>query len=257
MRIWYQSAVEAGTAENYRAALNAHFERVGDETTQVDFSGVPVGTWRGYDAASGSGYPYLFSAQGCPAILQNAITAQREGYDAFIIGSFTEPAVREIRSVVDIPVISAFEANLLTACSLARTIGLVVPNEDVAYFAHLNVQEHKLSDRVAPIRILSPEYTDGRLNAAFDDPAELLEHFKATVREARRDYVDAIIPAEGIIAEIVAVNGLTQVDDVVVLDAIGIPILYAEHMVKLWRQTGLRVGRRWHYRNPSLPLSDL
>lgn len=252
MRICYQSGVETGTAANYVEALKAHFRRVADESTEINFSGVPAGTWQGYQAAQASGYPQIFKAHGCPAFLDNAMAAEREGYDAFIVGAFTEPAVREIRSAVEIPVISALEATLLTACTVARRIGLIVPNEDVGYVVHLNVQEHRLQDRVAAIRVMSPELSDSDLNAAFDDPGPLLARFEETARLAIADHVDAVIPAEGIIAAIVARQGLLQVDGATVLDAIGIPILYAQFMRQLWDRTGLRPGRRWHYRKGQL-----
>src|SRR5262245_39306997 len=57
--------------------------------------------------------------------IRNALDAEREGYDAFVIGHFQEPGLLEIRGAVDIPVIGLGEATLLAALSMGRQLGLV------------------------------------------------------------------------------------------------------------------------------------
>jgi allantoin racemase len=256
MRIWYQSAVEEGKAANYRRALENHFKRVADRGTEVRFHGVPANTWKGLHAAEAAGYPYLLRTRGYQAFLHNALRAEHERYDAFVIGAFTEPALREIRASIDIPVVSGLEAVLLNACTVAKRMALLVPKEEVAYSVRLSVQEHGLAERVAGVYITSPELSDAELDAAFIDAGPVVERFEATARRALSDYVDAIIPAEGILGEIVATHGPRQIEGAAVLDSIGIPVLQAELMGRLWQRTGLRAGRRWHYRRPPINLID-
>ena len=55
-------------------------------------------------------------------MIENAIKAEREGYDAFVLGSFSEPFLREIRSAVDIPVASVVESSVLVGCSLGHYV---------------------------------------------------------------------------------------------------------------------------------------
>jgi hypothetical protein len=55
-----------------------------------------------------------------------------------------------------------------------------------------------------------------------------------------------VIPAESILATLTAREGLHEVDGAAVLDAIAIPVAFAEMMVTLHRRAGLRTGRRWH-----------
>src|SRR5262249_1005694 len=57
--------------------------------------------------------------------IRNALDAEREGYDAFVIGHFQEPGLLEIRGAVDIPVVGLGEATLLAALSMGRQLGLV------------------------------------------------------------------------------------------------------------------------------------
>ncbi len=39
-------------------------------------------------------------------MIDKALQAEREGYDAFIIGSYSEPFLKETRAAVNIPVLS-------------------------------------------------------------------------------------------------------------------------------------------------------
>src|SRR5262245_54915735 len=59
-----------------------------------------------------------------------AMVAEREGFDAFALGCFFDPALRAARSLVNIPVVGLGESCALVACSLARKFGLVTLCED-------------------------------------------------------------------------------------------------------------------------------
>ena len=257
MRIWYQSAVEMAGAGNYSAALNAHFARVADPGTQVHLFGVEPGAWAGQQPSQLMQYPAIFHAALGGAFLRNAIRAEREGYDAFIIGTYIEPYLRELRSAVDIPVVSSLETMLLVGCSMAHTVGLITLNQQLAWFIKTGIERHRLGARAGPVLVMEPALNERELNDLFSAPEAYLGRFVATAQQAVAAHADAIIPAEGILAEIVAANGITEVDGAVVMDGIGIPVAYAEMLVKLWRTAGLRVGRRWHQPRPPPELLDL
>lgn len=250
MRIWYQSAVEMTGAAPYRDALERHVARVADPGTQVEIHGVPAGTWAGFQPSQLFGCPAVFLAALGPALLRNAVQAASQGYDAFIIGTYIEPFLRELRSAVDIPVISSLEATLLVGCSTAHTVGLVTLNSQLLWSLHTSIERHRLAARVGPLLSMEPELTEKEIIGLFADPAAYLDRFKATARRAIAAHADAIIPAEGILAEIVSAAGITQIDGAAVLDGVGLPVAYAEMMAKLWSRTGLRTGRRWHHAMP-------
>ena len=50
-------------------------------------------------------------------LFDGALQAEAEGYDAFILGSFTDPWLRELRSAVDIPVVPLLKALCSSGCS--------------------------------------------------------------------------------------------------------------------------------------------
>ena len=49
------------------------------------------------------------------SILDSVIGAEQEGYDAVAIGNILDPALREARSMVDIPVLGLGETSMLTS----------------------------------------------------------------------------------------------------------------------------------------------
>lgn len=257
MKIWYQSAVEMSGPSPYWEALKGHFARVADEGTQVDVFGVDPGSWAGQQPSQLFGYPAVFHAALGPAFMRAALRAEREGYDAFIIGTYIEPYLRELRSAVDIPVISNLEATVLVGCSCAHTIGLVTLNQQLLWSLKISLERHRLMERIGPMLVMTPELNEREVIGLLAEPGAYLDTFLETARRAVSAHADAIIPAEGILAEFAVINGITEVDGAVVLDGVGIPLKYTEMMVRLRRTTHLRPGRRWHYAKPSAEVLGL
>jgi Asp/Glu/hydantoin racemase len=62
----------------------------------------------------GARYPHPITDFRCAAqAVANALTAEEQGYDAFVIGHFAEPGLAEARAAVRIPVIGLGEATAL------------------------------------------------------------------------------------------------------------------------------------------------
>jgi allantoin racemase len=250
VRVWFQSAVEMEGAPAYRQALQAHFARVADQATQVDIRGVDPGTWLGRQPSELMAYPAIHNAALCAAFLRNARRAAREGYDAFLVGTYIEPFLRELRAAVDIPVLSSLEATLLVGCSMGRRIGIVTLNDAVRGLVCDAIDRHGLGGRIAQVALVEPGLTERELTDLFAQPDAYLERFRAAVRRCVAAGADVIIPAETILAEIVTQRAIVDIDGATVLDGVGVPLAYTESIVRLWHRTGLRPGRRWSYPMP-------
>ena len=246
-RFWFQSTLEMDKAPEYNRALAEHCAHVLDPGSEIDFVGVPPGTWGGGQAAHLLGNPLAFHALLGRPFIGNAIRAEREGYDAYIIGTYVEPFLREIRCAVNIPVISSFEATLLMACTLGHTVGIVTLNRDLVWIHKLNVDKHRLSARVGPILPIEPELPERALGRLLDEPGEYLDSFRAAARRAVEAGADVIVPAEGLIAILAARHGFLEIDGATVLDGIAVPVCFAQMTAKLWSRAGLRTARRQHY----------
>src|SRR5437867_1373711 len=103
MRIWHQSSTEIDGLGVYKRALEAHAAKILGGEGRIEVHGIPAGRYRGRAPSDALGNPFVHHLVLEP-VLSNAVRAEQDGFDAFVIGSFSEPFLREVRSAVDIPV---------------------------------------------------------------------------------------------------------------------------------------------------------
>jgi len=250
MKIRYQSAVEMARMSQYGAALQEHFKRVAASDTVVDLHGAPAGTWGDLQPAKVSGYPAIFHAIMKSIFIRAALDAERDGYDAFILGTSIDPALREIRSLVDIPVISMSETAILVACTIASKIAIITPTDETGMIVCDHLENSGFGARISSVEVISPALADDALNAALGNPDELLQRFTQTAQKAIQKGAEAIFPAEGILAEVVAGNGLADIDGAQILDPIGLAVGFAEMRIHMRHKLNLQTARRQCYRKP-------
>jgi allantoin racemase len=246
VRIWHQSMTELEELGQYRTTLEAHARKVLSDRTAVSVHGLPAGSYGGLAPSDVLGYPYAYHLVLGHAI-EAAYQAEREGYDAFVVGSYSEPFLREIRSLVDIPVASLAESTFLVACSVGKYQALIANSPSIERIVSTQIHKHGLRERVMGVYSLDPPLTENRLSAAYQDADAMIESFLAVARRAIDAGADVVVPAEGVLAELLWANGVDRVDDVPVMDSLGVAWHYAEMMVGLWQRTNLRAGRRWEY----------
>ncbi|MHB0885802.1 MAG: aspartate/glutamate racemase family protein [Bacillota bacterium] len=85
-----------------------------------------------------------------PEIVDRAVAAEREGYDAFIIYCSSDPALAAAREMVSIPVIGPGEASILTAMALGQRLSIVTVLEETVpgnqrYYHRLGFPEWRLA----------------------------------------------------------------------------------------------------------------
>ncbi|MFJ4268669.1 aspartate/glutamate racemase family protein [Paenarthrobacter nicotinovorans] len=242
--------MEIEHAAPYFESLGTHLARLAGPGVEVSTFGAKPGTWGELQPAVASGAPYLFHHVVKNMFIEAALEAEESGYDALIVGATTDPGLREARSVVDIPIVSVFESSVLVSCTVARQCGIITPTQEVAHILHIHLDEYLLSGRVASWQTLERQLTDKDLNALFSDPTDALIAFLDSGRRAVKDGADAIIPAEGILAELVAASDIREVDGATVIDPVGTALVFAEMQVRLAKEAGLHPGRRWYYIRP-------
>jgi Asp/Glu/hydantoin racemase len=252
VRIWYQSIAEIDAHGGYAERLRAHFERVVGDVAEVELHGMPAGTYGNRSPIEVLDSPHLYTAVLARPLMDLAARAERDGFDAFVVGSYSEPFLRELRSQSTIPVLCVFETSLVVGFSVAHLVGLVTLTPDIVWMLHNLVDKAKFTGRVADIRALDPPLTEHDIEKLFADPGAAVESFRTAARTAVEAFADAVIPAEGLLNELVVGAGVSEVDGAPVIDGIGATLLHAVTMVRLRQRTGLGVGRRWHYRNTAL-----
>ena len=257
VRIWHQSMTELDGLDVYKASLERHATKVLEPEQSIEVHGMPKGAYRGRSPTAALSNAFAHHRILDP-VLDYAVHAERRGFDAFVVGSYSEPFLRELRSAIDIPVVSVAEATFFVACSIGRLAAPVSNDPGIARLVKQSIDAHGLDRRIQSPRWITPPLSEPQMADAFTDPAHLIQSFAATAREAIDDGADVIIPAEGVLSEFLYNNGFTMIDTVPVMDSFGVTWAYAAMMVKLRSRTGLSVSRKWDYQraDPQL-ISDL
>lgn len=246
MRICYQSMTAFSDMGAYAARLRDHAASVAAPGTEVHFQGLSPSLYGGLVPGDVFPYPYLkYVVQ--DAALEACVQAERQGFDAFVIGSFSEPHLRQSRSAVDIPVLSMPESAFLTACSLAERFALVTLSPKYARRVSEVIARHGMGQRVAGTFTLGEDIGEREASAALDDPRDMLAAFDAAASQAIAAGADMLLPAEGILNEVIHAGALREVRGAAVMDCVGVVLLHAEMLVRARQSLGLGYGRAWSY----------
>jgi Asp/Glu/hydantoin racemase len=180
-------------------------------------------------------------------IVENAIRAEREGYDAVAISCFLEPGLEAARSVVDIPVVSSCETALLISSAIGRAFGFLTLDEIIARELRELIRRYSYQDRVIIIAAMDPPITEHQLDKAFTGSPEFVKEFSLQADRLITAGADLIIPAEGVLNTALVRNEVHKIDRTPVLDSYGSLLAFAEMLVKLRRCSNLSVARGGAY----------
>jgi allantoin racemase len=255
IRYWHQSMTELEGLENYRAFLARHASKVLDSSVSVDLHGLKPGSYHGRAVTPALRNAFVYHRI-LDQILDYAIEAERSGFDAFVIGSFSEPFLREIRSVVRIPVVSILESTLLVSCSLGKSVAPIANGPEIAAVVDSAVESHGMGKRVLPAVSLYPAWHEPELAQAFGDPGRVIEAFTASARACIAAGAEVIVPAEGVLATVLSDNGVTAIDGAPVMDVFATTWHYGRMLIDLQRTFGLQVSDVGTYARGDLGLIE-
>jgi Asp/Glu/hydantoin racemase len=250
IRIWHQSITDLELLPEYAATLTHHATQVCDPDTTVEIHGVRPGSYP--DALTpieAIRYPWchqMLSAQ----IVNNAVQAQRQGFDAVAISCFFDPGLREARSLVDIPVVSLCETALFIATTVGGRFGLLGLGPDQVFALDELAARYGATDRIAAVLPLDPPVTENDLESMHGGGGDLEDRVEEVARRAVAQGADLIIPAEGVLNTALVRRGIRTLAGVPVMDAYGTLLSYAEMLVRLHRSTGMRVSHHGYYAGP-------
>jgi len=242
-RIWYQSFVDPVAQAPYVDRLRARLQRLAAPGVTVDVHGMTPPD-RHFHA--------LTEFRCADQAIRAALTAEKEGYDAFVMGHFQEPGLTEMRGSVDIPVVSLGEATLHFACTLGRRIGLVTINPVFVPWHEEQVRRHGLESRIAGVAAIEADLA--RFMRAFEDPAAqgaVRADFVARVAPLIARGADVIIPAGGIPMLLFAEQQPFLIEGTLVLEGIATVLEAAEMAVAMRRATGVVAARSGLYARAS------
>jgi allantoin racemase len=244
MRIWHQSFTVLDDVPHYRDALARHLRSQAQPGTTIDLHGMRPGTYPSDYPGTHIGYAYL-SGLHREQFVEGALRAQDEGYDAYFIATIPDTAYEEVRTLVDIPVVTVGHTSLLAAAALGDCVGIVNFIAALEPQLRRNARTYRLDALLGPVVQVEAAFHD--VMAAYADPKPLIEAFERAARQAIADGANVIVPGEGPLNVFLADQGVARVDDVPVLDSLGTCIRTAEMRAAQYAGCGLRPHRAGFY----------
>lgn len=247
MKLWYQSLSRHGQSESnpYSAELKKIIGSVIDPGTEVHIQGVTG------SAGIGQHYRWL-EYHDTKDVVYNAIQAEGEGYDAFLIGNISDAGIREAREQVNIPVLGLSETCMHLACMMGAKFGMVAISEKWILRLTENAQRYGLERQLAGIEPMRTSPVD--LKKGMMDPGHrvnLLEQFKSAASRLLERGAEVIIPAGGEIVVFTVEAGMYEFERAPIINGIVELVKMGETAVKLQRLTGRFISKRSSYAPPS------
>ena len=242
MKIWYQSYTDPDEHRDYIERLDRFLQAAKDPGTRIDLKGLKP---------SAKHVHGLTEFRCAEQVIRNAIQAEREGYDAFIVGHFQDAGLNEAKSVVDIPVLGLGESSMLYACTLGRKIGLVTIDRIFIPWHEDQVLRYGLEKRVVGVRAIDTNLDE--FMQAFTTEAGyrlVLDRFGREVAPLVANGIDVILPAGGLPMLLLAREQGFAIGGAPVVNGIPIAVKMAEMAVALHRLNGLAVSRAANFTKP-------
>jgi allantoin racemase len=241
-RIWYQSLTDPDADRSYFTRLSEYLRSVSSQGCEVEVFGIQPS----------AGHLHPITEFRCAAqVIANALTAEQQGYDAFVIGHFHDAGLAEARSAVRIPVVGLGEATMLHACTLGRKIGLVAINPVFIPSHEDQIARYGLQHRVIAVQAVQAQTE--QMNRAFEDEREyrmLREAFIGQAEPMLALGIDVIVPAGGYPMLLFSSERFFAVGGATVLNGLPVAVAAAETAIGLSRLNGTVTSRRTAYALP-------
>jgi allantoin racemase len=248
VKLFYQSmgVARRSTTGLYAQSLNQLLTQSAAPGTTVDVYGLSEG------AAIADQYRYLEYVD-TQEILANGLRAEKEGYDAFLIGNIFEPGLHALREILNIPVLGLCESSIHLACLMGPGFSIVNVNPKFVRKVTENIAGAGLTGRLVSIEHMQVE-RGAVLDNAFEDDAMrqmVVDQFTAAARRGIARGAEVIIPAGGIVMSILAKSSVHAVDKAPIVNGVIGLLKIAELAVQIKQLTGFFTSKTMMYAPPT------
>lgn len=245
MRILWQSSASLDRFPHYAEAIRSHAHERCATGTLLEVRGVPD-LFPDTSALHYKAFDFLNNH----ALIESALRAEHEGYDAIAVGCFLDPVLDELKELLDIPVLGLAETAMHMACMLGRRFAVL------SHTAPFNIKFHEdliakygLEKHAGPL--ISFELPFKELETGLNgNSAACLDRIRQAGRQAVAQGAEVILLGCGLMNLVGIRNGLTEIDGAPVLDISGALLKMTEAMVVLRRTSDLRISRKGYYARP-------
>jgi Asp/Glu/hydantoin racemase len=240
MRIWHQSFTVLGDLPAYREALRERIHKVVRPGTEVVLHGQIPGTYPSDYPGTDIKYSTLYWLHGLQWI-SAAREAERQGFQAMVLASIPSPMIRDIRTLVNIPVVGYGETAFHLSGLYGRRVGMLFFNTERLDFWPEQVRQWGVSERFAGISEAGVSFN--QVAQALSDPSKaqpvidtIIAHGEKMVREKG---VDVIVPGEMPMNLLLANAGVHHIGGATVIDGIATCFKMAETLHDLKQISGM------------------
>lgn len=249
MRIWHQSFTVLQDLPDYKAAMQDHIARVVRPGTEVQLNGLIPGTYPSNYPGTDIAYGALYSLHSLQWIVQG-LKAQRERFDAYAMASLPNPMIRQIRGLLDIPVVGYGEVSFHVASMIGYRFGVLVFIDKMIPLLREQIAEYGLAQRCCSIEPVG--FTFQEVLPAFSDPQPLIERFEKSAKKMIANGADVIVPGEMPLNILLSSNGVNKIGDVPIVDGLALTIKFSETFAELRETVGFSHSHHgWHSAKPS------
>ncbi len=195
-------------------------------------------------------YPHLYNSL---QIVKSIHRAEEQGYDAAVLGCMLQGGLKEARSIVDIPVIGAFESAAWLAAVLGRKFSVLVTDRSVKHVAEELVEQYGLAPRVASIRCLE----GGGFKMMINEPEDYIQFVSTAVKKlSEEDGAEAVIPFCTITGALLTSRKLLGSFGIPIAEPVCASLKMAEALSKLRKSLNLNICRKSVYMKPPKSFLD-
>lgn len=244
MRIRWQSFIDPAQHASYFSLLEAQLHDSAGAQVSYELIGIqPADTE----------LHRLSEARCALRAVANAVEAERDGCDAFLLGHFQDSGLHEARSAVSIPVLGLGETSMLHACTLGQRIGLITIDRIFIPWHQEQITRYGLSERVAGVSAMDAMEVSDYVSACRDEQslAFVLEQFERAAAPLLAAGADVLIPAGGLPALVLSRRSGLTVDGAVVLNPVPVLAKHGEAAIALARLGLPMASRRGAFAAPS------
>ncbi len=245
MKLWYQSLARETDATHYRPMPRKVIDSCVDPGTEVHIHGVVE--------SAGIGVHYRFLRyHDMKEIIHNALRAEKEGYDAFLIGNFSDSGVDEAREMLNIPVLGICETSMHIACQMGASFGVVPVSQKQTPGKFENARRYGLESRMVGAEPL--DSSPAALKKAMVDRSlkeQVMADFTACAKRLLERGAEVIIPAGGEFNVFLAEDGIYGIERAPIVNGIIELVKMGEVAAKMKKLTGRYTSKRLHYATPT------
>jgi len=188
------------------------------------------------------------------SIVESVIQAEKQGYDAAVIGCWGDPGLLAARSIMKIPVIGIAQASYLISALVGRKAAAITVQPELIPIMEDTLRIYGFGERMItnrPIRAFN--MTDSETGELFTDPyRSVIPKFESVARECIADGADTIIAACGWLGPAMTRIDYKEVPGTVhpvpVVDPCAAALKLTEAFVELHKETGLLKSGSAYYK---------